>query len=345
MDTITGCCLTLRPRSLGIADHHSPQLSTPKRTVSLLSLYKNQKSKTKLTLSSMAAPLQVSAFSTIGARDEELGTASSGLVGENDLLIVGPGVLGRLVAEKWRQEHPGCQVYGQTVTTDHHDELIKMGINPSLKGTKATQQYPYVIFCAPPSRTSDYPGDVREAALSWNGDGSFVFTSSSAPYDCFDNGQCNEDSPVVPIGRSPRTDVLLKAEKVVLESGGCAIRLAGLYKADRGAHAYWLEKGTVEVRPDHILNLIHYEDAASLAVAILKKKLRSRIFLGCDNHPLSRQEVMDLVAESGKFSKKFVAFTGTSDPLGKRLNNSKTREEIGWEPEYPSFAHFLGVSK
>ncbi|KAJ6688886.1 hypothetical protein OIU85_005326 [Salix viminalis] len=345
MDAITGFCQTLRPRSLVIGDHQPPKLSTPKRTVSLLSLYKNQKSKTKLTLSSMTAPLQVSAFSTIGARNEESGTASSGLVGENDLLIVGPGVLGRLVAEKWRQEHPGCQVYGQTVTTDHHDELIKMGINPSLKGIKATQQYPFVIFCAPPSRTSDYPGDVREAALSWNGDGSFVFTSSSAPFDCFDNGQCNEDSPVVPIGRSPRTDVLLKAEKVVLESGGCALRLAGLYKADRGAHTYWLEKGTVESRPDHILNLIHYEDAASLAVAILKKKLRSRIFLGCDNHPLSRQEVMDLVAKSGKFSKKFVAFTGTSDPLGKRLNNSKTREEIGWEPKYPSFAHFLGVSK
>ncbi|GMP53471.1 hypothetical protein CsSME_00018920 [Camellia sinensis var. sinensis] len=28
-----------------------------------------------------------------------------------------------------------------------------------------------------------------------------------------------QDSPVVPIGRSPRTDVLLKAEKAVLESG------------------------------------------------------------------------------------------------------------------------------
>lgn len=36
---------------------------------------------------------------------------------------------------------------------------------------------------------------------------------------------------------------------------------------------------------------------------------------------------------------------GTSDPLGKRLNNSKTREEIGWEPKYPSFSHFLGVSE
>lgn len=59
------------------------------------------------------------------------------------------------------QEHPGCQIFGQTVTTDHHDELIKMGINPSLKGNEVMNQFPYVIFCAPPSRTSDYPGDVR----------------------------------------------------------------------------------------------------------------------------------------------------------------------------------------
>ncbi|KAF3955144.1 hypothetical protein CMV_019603 [Castanea mollissima] len=288
--------------------------------------------------SSMASSIQVHASSTIaeGAANEEMKAGSSGFVGENDLLIVGPGVLGRIVAEKWREEHPGCQIFGQTVTTDHHDELIKMGINPSLKGNEVTNQFPYVIFCAPPSRTSDYPGDVRLAASNWNGEGSFLFTSSSAPYDCNDNGPCDEDTPVVPIGRSPRTDVLLKAEKVVLEYGGCVLR---------GAHVYWLEKGTVETRPDHILNLIHYEDAASLAIAILKKKLRGQIFLGCDNHPLSRQEVMDLVTKSGKFSKKFEAFTGTSDPLGKRLNNSKTRKELGWEPRYPSFANFLGLSE
>lgn len=38
-----------------------------------------------------------------------------------------------------------------------------------------------------------------------------------------------QDTPVVPIGRSPRTDVLLKAEKEVLDVGGCVLRLAGLY--------------------------------------------------------------------------------------------------------------------
>ncbi|KAL6971350.1 hypothetical protein U1Q18_031028 [Sarracenia purpurea var. burkii] len=78
-----------------------------------------------------------------------------------------------------------------------------------------------------PIAAADY--QFREAASSWSGEGSFLFTSSSAPYACNDNGPCDEDSPVVPIGRSPRTDVLLNAEKVVMESGGCVVRLAGLY--------------------------------------------------------------------------------------------------------------------
>ncbi|CAH9061660.1 unnamed protein product [Cuscuta epithymum] len=242
-------------------------------------------------------------------------------------------------------EHPGCQIFGQTMTADHHDELIQMGIKPTLKEPKLSIKFPYVIFCAPPSRTEDYPADVREAALKWNAEGSFMFTSSSAPYDCHDNGPCDEDTPVVPIGTSPRTDVLLKAEKAALEYGGCVLRLAGLYKADRGAHTYWLSKGTSDFGGDHIVNLIHYEDAASLAVLILKKKFRGRIFLGCDNHPVSRQQVMDLVNKSGKYSQKFKGFTGTSDPLGKKLNNSKTRAELGWEPKYRSFAEFLGISE
>ncbi|CAO2820745.1 unnamed protein product [Amaranthus hypochondriacus] len=273
-----------------------------------------------------------------------MGTDSSSVaVGESDLLIVGPGVLGRLVAQQWIEDHPGCQVYGKTATIDHHDELTKLGITPVVKGAMLPYQFPYVIFCAPPSKSPDYAGEVREATSSWNGQGSFVFTSSSALVDCSDNGSCDEDTPAVPMGRSPRTDVLLKAENVVLDHGGCVLRLAGLYKSDRGAHTYWLRQKKSELRPDHFVNLIHYEDAASLTNAILKKKFRARVFLGCDNHPLSRQEIMDLVNKSGKFSDKFEAFTGTDGSLGKRMNNSKSRAEIGWEPKYPSFAEFLQV--
>ncbi|KAJ4749983.1 NAD(P)-binding Rossmann-fold superfamily protein [Rhynchospora pubera] len=271
--------------------------------------------------------------------DSGLNATSSSAVGMNDLLIVGPGVLGRIIAKMWQQEFPGSKILGQTMSTDHHSELAELEIVPFLKGSPLSDKVPYVIFCAPPSRTEDYPGDVRIAASNWNGEGSFLFTSSTAPYDKYDNDWCYEDSPVVPLGRSPRTDVLLKAENVVLEAGGCVLRLA----EDRGAHTYWLAKGIVDARPDHILNLIHYEDAASLSIAIMKKRLHSRIFVGCDNHPLSRQEVMDCVNRCGKFSKKFEAFIGTDGPLWKKMNNSKTREEIGWEPKYPSFPAFLGL--
>ncbi|CAD5320811.1 unnamed protein product [Arabidopsis thaliana] len=334
-----------------LSTHHFSKHSTSaSSSYSLKFALRRQEDKPKvsfffpLTSSLMATPIQASSSSTIGETSDGLKVQSHVSIGANDLLIVGPGVLGRLVAEQWRQEHPESQIFGQTVTTNHHGELENLGIKPSLKGTEYGGKFSYVIFCAPPSQSADYAGEVRNAASNWNGEGSFLFTSSSAPYDCFDNGECNEDSPVVPLGKSPRTDVLLKAEKVVLECGGTVLRLAGLYIS------FWIsilklnEQETIDARPDHILNLIHYEDAASLAVAIMKKKAGARIFLGCDNHPLSRQEVMDLMAQSGKFDKKFKGFTSTSGPLGKKLNNSKTRAEIGWEPKYPSFAQFLGVS-
>lgn len=39
----------------------------------------------------------------VGVPNERFEKLSSGLVGQNDLLIVGPGVLGRIVAEQWRK--------------------------------------------------------------------------------------------------------------------------------------------------------------------------------------------------------------------------------------------------
>ncbi|KAK8956455.1 hypothetical protein KSP40_PGU009881 [Platanthera guangdongensis] len=291
---------------------------------------------------------------SLSASSDAIG-ASNKNVSENEfshfmdkscLLIVGPGVLGKLVGEKWQQDYPGCHIVGQTMTTDHHDELVKLGINPSLKG-KSDRKCPNIIFCAPPSRTADYFGDIRVAISNWSGEGSFLFTSSTAVYDYQDNEMYDEDCPAVPIGRSPRTDVLLKAENTVLEAGGCVLRLAGLYKADRGAHIYALKKGVIEAHPDHILNLIHYEDAASLAIAIMKTNLRGRVFLGCDNNYISWRELMDCVNQSEKYSNKILAFTGTAElnghNLGKKMNNSRTRVEIGWNPKYPSFPLFLGL--
>ncbi|RDX66343.1 hypothetical protein CR513_54898, partial [Mucuna pruriens] len=40
-------------------------------------------------------------------------------------------------------EYVGCQVFGQTATTNHHEELTKIGINPSLKWAKASLRFRY----------------------------------------------------------------------------------------------------------------------------------------------------------------------------------------------------------
>ncbi|GJN41417.1 hypothetical protein PR202_gn00789 [Eleusine coracana subsp. coracana] len=73
----------------------------------------------------------------------------------------------------------------------------------------------------------------------------------------------------------------------------------------------------------------------------MKTKLRSHVFVGCDNLPLSRQEIMDLVNRSGKFDTKFEGFTGTDGPLGKRMENSKTRAEIDGNPSIQTSLNFL----
>lgn len=263
---------------------------------------------------------------------------------EMDLLVVGPGVLGRLVAENWLKANPSCRVYGQTRTMDHHEELGRLGIKPIIKGLDSRNCFPFVIFCAPPSGSEDYPAEVRAATSQWSGEGSFLFTSSSAVYDSDDNRLCLENSPTVLKGRSTRTDILLMAEEEVLKVGGNVVRLAGLYKLDRGAHMYYLKKGTVDVCPGHIINLIHYEDAASLCKVILEKRYRGHVFMGCDRCPLSRQEMMEEVNKSGKFEEKFKGFTGVVGPLGKKMDNTKTRNKIGWEPKYRSFAEFLHIS-
>ncbi|OAE27522.1 hypothetical protein AXG93_3857s1200 [Marchantia polymorpha subsp. ruderalis] len=243
-----------------------------------------------------------------------------------DLLVVGPGVLGSLVAQQWfkhvlagfgpksaehkylpvspNQVNEGeCNVVGQTNSTNRHEELRSLGIIPVAKDASKGEKFPNVIFCAPPSGSADYAAEVRAAAERWNGEGCLLFTSSSALYAVSDNGVCDEETaPIVPKGAGPRTDRLHGAEEEVLK------------------------------------------DAASLCVAILRAEHRGQIFLGCDNHPVSRQEIMDAVNKSGKYDKKFEGFTSSEGPLGKRMNNNRTRRMTGWEPKYESFPSFLGVT-
>ena len=300
-----------------------------------------------------------------------------------NLLVVGPGVLGSLVCQKWLELFPAAIVVGQTNSTKNHESLEKLGITARTADTFKhfdPKTYPYVVFSAPPSGSDDYPGEIKKALEKWNGKNKhsgFCFTSSSAVFP--DNIDCDDDTTTLKLGANPRADRLLNAENVVLEhenrrkenehrdgdaanekeevkdeyhqNRAAVLRLAGLYHSSRGAHTYFMKAGTIESRPDALVNCIHYEDAADLVVKVLlREDARRNVFLGCDGHPITREDVATCALESGcfedddseegqKYSKP--KFTKSDGPVGRRMTCEGTRKALGWEPKFNSFREFF----
>ncbi len=275
-----------------------------------------------------------------------MASASSG----SDLLVVGPGVLGTLVARRWKEAlgAGGARVVGETATDLNHAALEGAGCFDALQTREAAKEgeaFPFVVFAAPPSGSEDYVGEVERAVARWDGTGAFLFTSSAAVYDV-ESGPCTEASAVKALGDSERTDRLLACERAVLDKGGNVARLVGLYHSSRGAHMYFLKIQTVPRWGDSVINLIHYEDAADLCVRILRPQgegapHRGRVFLGCDNHPVSFQKMMDATFLSGKY-KGHCKFTGEPQAfVGKLATNDQSRADLAWQPAFESYEAFM----
>lgn len=286
----------------------------------------------------------------------------------DDLLIVGPGVLGSYLGLLWKTKHPQANVVGQTNTTTSHEKLKSLGIAPRTNEEAAgssSAKYPRVLFAAPPSGSADFVADITKALSLWDKEAPgacLVYTGSAAVYDVDDGSQCNEDSPLVREGAGERTDKLLAAEAAVLGARGCVLRLAGLYHAQRGAHTFFLRMGTVDRWGGYTVNLLHYEDAASLAEAVLSgaglssgssgstappSSWRSRAFLGTDGAPITFQDMCDAAVASGVYKTsspvKFTADKAPATSRGKLMSNAATREALGgaWSPKYSSFEVFV----
>eukprot|EP00741_Cyanophora_paradoxa_P004912 tig00000849_g4766.t1 len=274
--------------------------------------------------------------------------ASAASPSSEDILIVGAGVLGSRVGRIWAQRHASASVAAETRTTKSHSALSELGLKPrareSLSAEDAAKRFPYVIFCAPPSMApegEDYVKEAQRAASLWDGTGCLLFTSSSGVYPQED-GTYTEESATVDPKQVPRVAKLVGAEEAILAAGGCVVRLTGLYLPDRGAHSYWLKMGTVAQDGKGLISQIHYEDAAILSVAALESNARGRVFLGTDDVAMTREEIIAAAVESGLFPGQSCTFTGPQAPgRGRRFDNSRTRAELSWKPQWPSMAAFF----
>merc|ERR1719491_1107893 len=172
------------------------------------------------------------------------------------------------------------------------------------------------------------------------------FTGSGVVFAEKDGGIVTEKSATKK-SPSERQRLLLAAETATVEAGGNVLRLAGLYSSTRVPVQFWMKTGKVSGSEDGLVNLIHYEDAATLVVAVLFRRLRGMVLLGCDNQALTRQEIAEAALDMPDFAShpmpEFnVAATNSrtgraGDEKGKIYNNTATRELTGWSPRWKTF--------
>lgn len=283
------------------------------------------------------------------------GAATAGS-GSPPLLVVGAGVLGRLIAREWRSIHgANAEVRGvvRQADAERSAALEADGVSPCLRADLgsadaglAEGSFRHVVFCAAPGGNDDYSAEVAAALRMWCGqEGRFVFTSSAGVYAEENGGVVTEGSAV---SASPRAAKLLAAERLVTEAGGAVVRLAGLYLLDRGAHNAYLNTAEVKGRPDGLINQIHYEDAAAAVVAALLRGASGEFYLAADDAPLTREQICRVALRAPPFHGRVMPAFASFDRAdkggpgtGKVVDASRTRAALGWKPKYATFEQFI----
>ena len=168
-----------------------------------------------------------------------------------------------------------------------------------------------------------------------------VFTSSSSVYSQHQGEVVTEESETIPDRATG--EILLEAEKTILDAGGVVARLAGIYGPGRSVLLRKFLEGEAVIEEDgrRFINTIHRDDAARAILHLLQLEPfpAGEIFNVADSVTLTQLEVYQGLAE----------IFGRDLPPGgprdlnrkrgwthKRVNNAKLRT-TGWEPEYPCF--------
>lgn len=93
------------------------------------------------------------------------------------------------------------------------------------------------------------------------------------------------------------------------------------------------------------MNLLSYEDAAGAVAACLAKgggALAGQALLASDDTPMTREQICQVALSHSLFQGKVMpTFTGEGTVANKFYDCSRTRELLGWQPKYKSFASYM----
>lgn len=259
----------------------------------------------------------------------------------NKVLVVGAGYLGGEVVRGFREV--GWNVQGASLGGG--EGLIACDVSDP-GSVSSLPDADAVVHCAASGRGGEnayrrvYLEGCRNLVRRFP-EARLVFTSSSSVYTQQDGEPVTEESETIPDRATG--EVLLEAEKVILDAGGVVARLAGIYGPGRSVLLRKFLEGEAVIEEDgrRFINQIHRDDAARaiLHLISLEPFPAGEIFNVADSVTLSQLEVYQGLAEI--FGKDLPP-SGPRDLnrkrgwTHKRVSNAKLRAS-GWEPDYPGY--------
>lgn len=305
-----------------------------------------------------SAPPAVDATAAADASTADPASPSAPAVG--DLLILGAGTLGTLVAARWLAAAPSpggaappVRVVAETRTRGRHDRLAALGAVPRTRAdadAAATAadaspgvdsdgnggvRFPNVVFSMPPSASDDYAAEAARAVASWagpTGGGRLIFTSSTSALAEKGGATITETAPTA-------SGCVTAAEAVIRAAGGVVVRLGGLYARRIGGHMRFVGQPSMGMPRQLVINMVHYDDAAAAVVAAARlppgapTDVSGSPFVVTDGVPLTVEELVTATLAH-------TAFVGTPTPAlpvdtgvgGKRIDTTATRNALSWAP-------------
>jgi nucleoside-diphosphate-sugar epimerase len=256
------------------------------------------------------------------------------------LLIVGAGYLGSEIARQARdyrtvtvtksgeEPHEACDL-----SSPEEVELLaarhpgpEVVVHCASSGRGGAEAYRQVFLKGSENLVRSFP----ESHL--------ILTSSTSVYHQTDGSDVDESSETLPIRET--SQLLLEAEKIVLEAEGTVARLAGLYGPGRSVVLRKFLEGTAVIEEDgrRILNQIHVQDAASAVLHLVSLKAAG-LFNVVDDYPLSQKACYEGLARHFGRPLPPVGEKNTSRKRAwthKAVRNGKIRD-AGWTPTFPCF--------
>lgn len=175
----------------------------------------------------------------------------------------------------------------------------------------------------------------------------YVHLGSTSVYGQTDGSWVDEDSPTQPAAETAR--VLVATEELLRGAAAAGfpavlLRVAGIYGPDRGRLFQQLLRGAARLDGDgsRWLNQVHRDDVAGAIEAALERGKAGRVYNVADGEPVTQRDFLFWLADALGRPRPGAAAPDEARPrrrgaTNKRVSSRRLREELGWQPRYPTF--------